>query len=132
MELNYQHRVDKKNDGAIKQIILARIADPVFCCSSSLDQIKDWCDCNDCGYDPIQKVVLTDRIHPCSLSSQDPPTSNQQTTNTQKVLMASSTSISQSTSQANNEVKTNCFKFIVSLCILYVFTSIIIIKTIGM
>ncbi|XP_030845489.1 uncharacterized protein LOC115925540 [Strongylocentrotus purpuratus] len=65
--------------GTLDQVILARpAAGLVYCCSSSLQQTEDRCDCKDSTWDPILKTTATNGIDPCpGVLSTPHPTSYQ-------------------------------------------------------
>lgn len=55
----------------LSQVIFVRLADPVFCCSSTLDIYRNSSDCKDFAWDPIFNVALTDFSDAVLLSTQD-------------------------------------------------------------
>ena len=54
---------------SLTQTIVARLVDPVYCCSCSLEQTTDMCDCKDCKLDPIEDRVFTNNTEPCPEAS---------------------------------------------------------------
>nr|XP_054761578.1 uncharacterized protein LOC129268007 [Lytechinus pictus] len=41
------------NSGRLRQVMLARLREPVYCCSSTTQEVKGRCDCKDTSWDPI-------------------------------------------------------------------------------
>ena len=57
-----------KLDGTLQLTILARQANhSVHCCSTTLEQVKHNCECNDSGWDPIQNGPITKTPNLCPL-----------------------------------------------------------------
>ncbi|XP_030840924.1 uncharacterized protein LOC115923774 [Strongylocentrotus purpuratus] len=53
----------------LKQTILVKKKDPVFCCTSTSEHTKDLCDCNDCQLDLANDLNLNSVIDPCGLTT---------------------------------------------------------------
>lgn len=75
----------------LRQVILVRLADPVFCCSSTSDIYTNSSDCKDFAWDPILNIALPNFLDagPVSLSTQQSTFSNDHK-NTDPTLPATS------------------------------------------